>query len=106
MIQKVLAKLNIETDFDVVISNADTERHKPHPEAYLKALAMLKTEPFETVAFEDSESGFLAAKAAGLTVYGVNHAYNELHSFDLCERTITSFDECITWEAFRRTVIP
>lgn len=101
MIQRALAKLDIETYFDVVISNADTQKHKPHPEGYLKALTLLKMLPLETIAFEDSESGFMAAATAGLSVYGVRHSYNEMHSFKLCAGTVSSFDECIAWEMFR-----
>jgi HAD superfamily hydrolase (TIGR01509 family) len=101
MIQKALTKLNLVDAFDTIISNADTEKHKPHPEAYLKALAKLQRQPSNTIAFEDSESGFKAATAAGLPVYGVKHAYNEIHRFDLCRGTITSFDECLSWEIFR-----
>lgn len=100
MIQKALTKLNLADNFDAIISNADTEKHKPHPEAYLKALAMLQREPSNTIAFEDSEPGFKAATAAGLAVYGVKHAYNEAHSFNLCQKTIISFDECFAWEMF------
>jgi HAD superfamily hydrolase (TIGR01509 family) len=100
MIHKTLLKLHIEDAFEVVISNADTVRHKPHPDAYLIALAKLRVEPSNAIAFEDSESGFQSARAAGLTVYGVKHLYNAGHSFDLCARTLTSFDECLNWEIF------
>jgi beta-phosphoglucomutase-like phosphatase (HAD superfamily) len=65
-------------------------------------LKKLNTAPAETIAFEDSEAGFQAARAAGLTVYGIKHDFNKTHSFELCAGTITSFDECLTWDLFRK----
>lgn len=99
-IEKALAKLNLGSAFEVIVSNADTDKHKPHPDAYLIALSKLKADPLKTIVFEDSESGFMAAKSAGLTVYGVRHIYNETHDFNICSKTISSFDECLVWEVF------
>ncbi len=100
MIQKTLAKLKLENTFDVIVSNAEVERHKPHPDAYLFALEKLAVSNNEAIAFEDSESGFQAAQAAGLKVYGVRHSYNNLHDFSLCAGTIMSFEECLTQRLF------
>ncbi|MFD6420344.1 HAD-IA family hydrolase [Streptomyces sp. NPDC060194] len=44
---------------------------KPHPEGFLKGAAELGFEPAECIAFEDSEAGIAAAKAAGMQVVGV-----------------------------------
>lgn len=100
MIVKVLSKLNLENKFDTIVSNADTTEHKPHPDAYLIALQRLGIKNNAAIAFEDSNSGFSAATSAGINVYGVKHDFNEQHSFDLCQGTITSFDECMNWTIF------
>jgi HAD superfamily hydrolase (TIGR01509 family) len=102
MIQKTLAKLRLENAFEVVISNADTEKHKPHPDAYLIALEKLGMDSDSAIAFEDSESGFKAANAARLEVYGVRHAYNARHDFSLCKEVISSFEECLNWKTFSK----
>ncbi|MFF2776441.1 HAD-IA family hydrolase [Streptomyces sp. NPDC058052] len=44
---------------------------KPDPEGFLKGAAELGVEPDLCVAFEDSEAGIQAAKAAGMRVVGV-----------------------------------
>lgn len=104
MVQKTLSKLGLEEAFEVVITNADTEKHKPYPDAYLLALEKLATDPSSAIAFEDSESGFKAANAAGLEVYGVSHSYNDRHDFTLCKEVISNFDECLQWKIFTQEV--
>lgn len=101
MVQKALTKLNLENSFDVIISNADTDKHKPHPDAYLIALDKFGLRSSEVIAFEDSESGFQAATSAKLLVYGIRHEYNAHHSFQLCHRVVDSFADYLKWDDFR-----
>jgi HAD superfamily hydrolase (TIGR01509 family) len=93
MIQKTLSKLRLENTFDVIVSNAEVERHKPHPDAYLFALEKLAVASRDSIAFEDSEPGVQAAIEAGLKVYGIRHSYNELHDFSRCAYTFSSFED-------------
>ncbi|MEU3607235.1 HAD-IA family hydrolase [Streptomyces sp. NPDC035033] len=44
---------------------------KPDPEGFLKGAAELGVDPADCVAFEDSEAGIRAARAAGMRVVGV-----------------------------------
>ncbi|GHH84419.1 hydrolase [Streptomyces sulfonofaciens] len=44
---------------------------KPDPEGFLKGAAELGIEPADCIAFEDSEAGIAAARAAGMRVVGV-----------------------------------
>ncbi|WP_147263080.1 HAD family phosphatase [Geodermatophilus sp. TF02-6] len=59
--------------FDVVVWGDDVTRSKPDPEGYLRALHLLGVDAAAGLAFEDSETGRLAALAAGLTVLEVPH---------------------------------
>lgn len=93
MIDTVLKKLGLTNEFPIIVSSEDTKNHKPHPEAYLIALKKLTVSASQAIAFEDSTSGFQAAHAAGLEVYGLKHAFNQNHDFSLCKKTITSFQE-------------
>ena len=52
--------------FDFVITAEDCERHKPHPEPYMRAMKLLGASPSHCVAVEDSPRGLTAAVAAGL----------------------------------------
>ncbi|MET7330272.1 HAD family phosphatase [Nonomuraea sp. NPDC005650] len=54
--------------FDLVITNEDTARGKPHPDPYLEAARRLGTTPSRCVAVEDSPTGIAAATAAGCRV--------------------------------------
>ena len=95
MIEKTLKKLQLPISFDVIVSNADTTKHKPDPEAYLLALSKLNLSAESAIAFEDSESGFQAASAANIKVVGIRHSYNESHNFKLCHCAYYSFAEYI-----------
>jgi len=57
--------------FDLVITGADTDKHKPHPDPYLKALKILQVNPNNTVVIEDYPNGIISAKKAGCFVYGI-----------------------------------
>lgn len=54
--------------FDVVLCAEDTERKKPDPEVYQRALHRLRLAASEALALEDSGPGVTAALGAGLPV--------------------------------------
>jgi len=66
--EAVLKATQILDLFDYIITGSDVKLAKPNPESYLKALQITGLEPFEALAFEDSESGIEAAKAAKISV--------------------------------------
>lgn len=53
-----------------VFNAAMVERGKPAPDLFLLAAASMGAEPSRTLVLEDSESGVIAGKAAGMTVWG------------------------------------
>jgi HAD superfamily hydrolase (TIGR01509 family) len=57
--------------FDAVVAGDTVERHKPHPEPYLRAADLLGVDPADCVAFEDSPVGAESALAAGCAVVAV-----------------------------------
>jgi beta-phosphoglucomutase-like phosphatase (HAD superfamily) len=63
--------------FDFVITEQDTEHHKPHPAPYLKALSILPSHTMNTIVIEDSPNGILSAKGAGCFVYGITSSFSE-----------------------------
>lgn len=70
--------------FDVVVAGDETERHKPHPEPLLRALAQVGA-TVETAAYVgDSPFDIQAAKAGGLTAIAVT--WGRIHDRDRLER--------------------
>ena len=57
----------------VIVAADDVTHGKPHPEGYLRALELLGDglRPDEVIAFEDTEVGVAAAKAAGMRCVGI-----------------------------------
>ena len=71
IIDAVLLRLGVRSLFTEVRSAWGMPRGKPDPEVYLAACGALGLEPADVVAIEDSQSGLLAALAAGMMVVGV-----------------------------------
>jgi sugar-phosphatase len=63
-----LPKLGYEDWFDPIVCAEDVAQTKPAPDGFLKALAAMPARPEQALVFEDTVSGFEAARAAGLAV--------------------------------------
>ncbi|WP_243694176.1 hexitol phosphatase HxpB [Vibrio viridaestus] len=73
VVDAVLSKLQIKSYFSVIRS-ADLEPYgKPHPSVYLSTAQQLGVSPADCLVIEDSLTGLIAAKAASMTTYIVNH---------------------------------
>lgn len=67
-------ELKLSDVFDCVIAREDVEQLKPAPDAYLKALNMIKTKPENVIAIEDSERGIFSALRSGIKTIQI-HEY-------------------------------
>jgi len=63
-----LSVLGLEDRFEFILGSRDYERRKPYPDAFLKAAEKLNVPPENCIVFEDSFSGFTAAKNAGMKI--------------------------------------
>lgn len=70
----VLQASKLEDLFDHIVTGSDVTRAKPDPESYQKALELTGLDANEVLAFEDSDSGIEAAKAAGISVLTISIA--------------------------------
>lgn len=70
-VEFILDGLSIRSYFDAVITAADIEQGKPHPEAFLKSSEKLKVSPANCLVFEDAIGGFEAAHRAGMQSIGI-----------------------------------
>jgi len=75
LIKSALDHLDIMPYFHAVCS-AEFESHgKPHPAVYLACAKALNSDPLHCIAFEDSVTGMIAAKAARMKVIVVPEAH-------------------------------
>lgn len=82
-------------EFFKIISSAENEEHgKPHPALYLGAAKKLSVEPVNCLAFEDSFSGAIAAKAARMKLVTVPDS-NDFAStrFDFADLKLASLKD-------------
>ena len=68
-----LQKLKIKKFISFSFSNEDVKNNKPHPEVYLKCLVKMGLKPSETIIFEDSHHGVMAAQDSGCLLYTVKN---------------------------------
>ena len=87
-------KYQLQPWFDAIITGADTTRHKPDPEPYLKVMELLAVTGSETLAIEDSPNGIRSAKSANCTVVAITTAFepNELRMAG-ADMVVASFAE-------------
>lgn len=87
---------HISEMFDLVITEMDTDFHKPYPDPYLKALEKLPADIQNSIVIEDSPNGIISAKKAGCFVYALTSSFatNVLMEAG-ADEIIESYDELI-----------
>jgi beta-phosphoglucomutase family hydrolase len=85
-IEAVIKKIGISNYFDTWASGEDVENSKPEPDVFLKCAELLEVNPMECIAIEDSKSGTIAAKKAGMKCIGfrnLNSGNQDLSNADI-----------------------
>jgi len=57
--------------FEVIVDGMQVKEAKPDPDIYILTLMKLRLQPEECLVIEDAVNGVIAAKAAGMFVYGL-----------------------------------
>lgn len=78
LIDTSLEKLGIAHYFDATLSAQNCQYGKPHPEVYIEAAKLLKSEPQNCLVIEDSLNGVIAGKAAKMNVVAVPDGTHEI----------------------------
>lgn len=73
--KKMLSQMNIYDVFDYITSSDDVKNKKPDPEIYLTIMDKYSADASECLVFEDSYTGVLASKNAGIEVVNVYDKY-------------------------------
>lgn len=94
LIKASMEALNFGDRFEVLHSAEHDEFGKPHPAPYLATAAQLGVDPSTCVAFEDSVTGCLSAKSAGMAVIAVPDAASRGTSrFGFADVVLESLDQ-------------
>ncbi len=96
VVEAVLGGVGLIDAFDVIVTADEVVEHKPSPEAYLRACRLLRVDPREAVAFEDSTPGIGSATAAGLYCVAVPTAGADASAADL---VLPSLDAVVVEDA-------
>jgi HAD superfamily hydrolase (TIGR01509 family) len=77
-IQDHLNRLGLQDRFECICVAEDVEKVKPAPDLYALAMRKLGLKPEESIAFEDSPNGILAAKTAHMYCVAIPNAFTRL----------------------------
>ncbi len=89
----MLARLDLQDAFAVVLCAEDVARSKPAPDGYLAACAQLGIAPADAIVLEDSTAGIAAARAAGCPVIGVAAGNFAGQDQSAADRVVATLDE-------------
>ena len=93
----VVEKLGIRNYLQTITSAETLSFGKPHPQVFINCAAELNSSPLQSLVFEDSFNGMIAAKAARMkcVVIPVNHQQNESkwNAADLQLQSLEEFNE-------------
>jgi HAD superfamily hydrolase (TIGR01509 family) len=89
----ILDRFNLADLFIGKISGYELAHSKPHPEIFLRAAQLIKSEPKECVVIEDSRNGVTAAKAAGMKCIGFLNPSSGDQNLTDADMVIRSFKE-------------
>jgi beta-phosphoglucomutase len=74
-VEYILAKIELASYFDLLVTGDDLDASKPDPAPYLFALSQLNLNPQECLAIENNPVGITAAKEARIQVVGISNLY-------------------------------
>jgi len=102
LVDCMLANHGIRKYFSNIRTSCEVEKGKPYPDVYLKVAEDMGIEPCRCLVFEDTLSGVMAAKSAGMRVFAMADELS-LESKDklieMAEGYIHSFNEVMGYFA-------
>lgn len=75
-VEVMMEKSDLAQYLDLMLSNEDVNKAKPHPEIYIKAIQTLGFRPEECLIVEDNPNGVQAAMASGAHVLQVKEVHD------------------------------
>jgi HAD superfamily hydrolase (TIGR01509 family) len=97
-----LSRLGLLGRFAFIACREDVRSPKPEPDLYRLVLDHFGIRGHEAIAFEDSQTGALAASRAGLRVVAVPNASTGHHDFGSADLCVSSLADCRLGELLTR----
>jgi HAD superfamily hydrolase (TIGR01509 family) len=91
IVDTLLRKMSLDV-FDAVVTFDDVKEGKPSPDIYLRCASILKVHPKDCIVFEDSLTGIIAAKRAGMRCIALTTSVERQFLLD-ADKIIDSFYE-------------
>lgn len=88
--ESILNGYALRSYFDVVVTRDDVVQPKPHPEAYLSAIAALNEVAARGIAIEDTHTGLSAANGANLTSIVVPNKHSATQDLSIANKSMFS----------------
>lgn len=101
-IDRHLPRLGLMEYFPIIRCRDDVSRGKPEPDVYHAVIEALGVNAAETIAFEDSKAGTIAAKRAGLRCIAVPNNCTRHHDFSQADLRLSSLAELSLGELVER----
>jgi beta-phosphoglucomutase-like phosphatase (HAD superfamily) len=92
VIDAILESVGLSGAFETVVSGDEVARGKPAPDGYLMAARRLGVDPGQCFVVEDTLSGVLAAKAAGMKVAAVPGSATAHEDFSPADLVLPSLE--------------
>jgi beta-phosphoglucomutase family hydrolase len=92
-IDAAVEKIGLTQFFAIIISGEEVEKSKPEPDIFLKAAELLNVKPSECLVIEDSKSGTIAAKKAGMKCIGFQNVNSGNQDLSIADFIVTDIKE-------------
>ena len=92
-IERIFKKFDLNKFFKAKISGADLKESKPNPERFIKAAQLAGFKKDECIVIEDSTSGIMASKSAGIYCVGYNSYNSKNQNYDNANLVVSDLNE-------------
>ena len=92
-IDRIFKKFDLNKFFKAKISGADLKESKPNPEIFVKAAQLAGFKKEECIVIEDSTSGIMASKSAGIYCVGYNSYNSKNQNYDNANLVVSNLNE-------------
>lgn len=90
-IEFAMDSLELTQYLEYLVSGEEVENSKPAPDVFLYAASLLKVEPEDCIAFEDTKNGSRAAKSANMYTIGFENPDYPKQDLSVADEIITEF---------------